>query len=232
MTRIRLPLNRTTADDLPRVCMICGRHAENHVARGFTWRSPWSALALRVSLILCVPAVILFLAGIYFSEEASAWGLCCAVCCILPVASAVLLGFHKSRRVRVECPMCERHRRYWDRRGFYILAPVLALGVVSITVAILVMADAIPWQVFGASLAALGVLFAIWAGVALIVHRTGLRSIEITASDIVLEPVHSEFADLLRVRRQRKKINEPEYDDGWEDYDPYPRRPLGQSGSG
>lgn len=223
MPRVRIPLAKTKAADMPPVCMVCGGPVDVHVVRTFTWRPPWMKVGFFVSLVGAIPIIAPFLVIGYLSNWQRLMG---PLVCVLPVCSApailvLMAGFLRTRRAEVECPLCERHRRYWTWRNFFLFAPLLTLVAMVLTLASLLMARLIPGGVFGYMIVGTGILLFIWAISASLMQRMSVRADEITDDDITLTPVHTVFVDLLRGDRQKQK-NAADF--GWEDYDPYPRR--------
>jgi hypothetical protein len=141
--------------------------------------------------------------------------------CFFPAAVVLLLiGFAKTRRATVETPLCGRHRNYWSMRGLWTYVPLIGLvaGVVAFVALFRLEKlddDFFAWTLLGLIVAVVG-----WAIFAVIMSRSTIRAVEITDTDISLEPVAIEYADALRRERNIQKRN-PAL--AWDDYDPYPR---------
>jgi hypothetical protein len=148
------------------------------------------------------------------------------VCTIVAWPVLLVMGEARKRRATADLPMCRRHRRYWIWRGFWVLAPLLVIVVSSLSVGVFVLLGIIPFVgpnsiIIIASLAA---IFVMWAGAALIAEHSGLRAVEITKDDLILAGAHRVFAELINSGRRSWETTEHR-DDGWEEYDPYPRKP-------
>ncbi len=232
MARVRLPLSKTRAADLPGVCMICGRAADTHVQRTFVWRPSSLRTGLLVSAAILAPVVlVMLLVGAAFRWETA--GMLCL--CALPAAAAPILislvaAFMRSRHTTVECPVCQGHRRYWVRRGFMLTAPLFVVVGTIITLAMLILMHAIPDFVLPYLFLAALLSLVAWGCVATVVQHNSARAIEITEDELILVAVHAVFADLVRYGR-RGKFDEVEIDDGWDEYDPYPRKPAADEGA-
>src|SRR5262245_16413417 len=120
MARVRIPLNRTKASNMPPVCIVCGGDVDTHVAKLFSWRPRFLSLGFWVGLFFCL-AVSLAIA---------------------------IVGFISPRRVLVECPVCERHRSHWAWRSFWMAAPLLVVTATDLTVGILIFANVLPDDAF------------------------------------------------------------------------------------
>jgi len=195
MARVRIPLNRTKASQMPPACMICGGPVDTHVARLFTWRPPFLSLGFLVSVFFCFPVAIAIL----------------------------VVGFVSTRRVTVECPVCERHRGYFAWRGFWMTAPLLVITSADLTVGLLIVTRVLPEEAFVFLLGGTAAAILVWASLATVLQRTGVRCDEISPDDVRLSGIDRAFADLLHYEHGRRK-SAPDY--GWEEYDPYPRRPA------
>jgi hypothetical protein len=194
MARVRIPLNRTKASQLPAVCIVCGADVDAHVAKLFSWRPGFLSLGFWLGLFMC-PAVALAIA---------------------------IVGFLSTRRVKVECPVCERHRSHWSWRAFWTTAPLLVITAADLAVSVLILTTAfLTWDAFSYLLFGTAAAIGIWAVFAKILQNTSVRVDEITDDDIRLTGVDPGFADLLRYERDHDR-SAPDF--GWEDYDPYPRR--------
>src|SRR5262245_10728527 len=110
MARVRIPLSRTKASQMPPACIICGGAVDAHVAKLFTWRPPFLSVGFYVSLFVCLPLALII----------------------------VVVGFANTRRVLVECPVCERHRGYWAWRSFWTFAPLLVITIADLTLGIMI----------------------------------------------------------------------------------------------
>jgi len=198
MARVRIPLNRIKAAHMPPVCIVCGQPVDAHVPKTFTWRPSMLSWGFWFCVFFCQPALLLILA----------------------------VSFMNTRRATVECPMCERHRRYWAWRGFWTVAPLLVITATVLVLGILVLTRRVPDDVVAYMFIGTAVLLLLWAAGAKVVQRSSLRVDEISRDDITLVGAHHAFADHLRTERREQK-SAPDY--GWEEYDPYPRRPLGKS---
>ena len=194
MARVRLLLSETRAAAMPPACIICGRPMAAHVTKMFIWRPKWASLGC-IAFFFCLPLALILLT----------------------------IDWLYHRRMTVDCPMCERHRHYWARRGFWLYGPLSVLAIATTTFAALVLTEVIPGQAFVCTFVSGGALFLLWALSAILIQRNSLRAVEITADDITLEPVHSTFVEMLRLSRFDVKARP---DLGWEDYDPYPRAPA------
>src|SRR5947207_3893913 len=171
MARVRIPLNRVKAAHMPPVCIICGQPVDAHVPKNFTWRPSTLSIGFWVCLCACLPAALVILA-----------------------VGAIM----NTRRATVECPMCERHRRYWAWRGFWTIAPLLALTATVLVLGILVLTRRVPDDIVAYMFIGTAVLLGLWALGALVVQRSSLRLVEITRDDITLVGAHRDFADHLR----------------------------------
>jgi len=141
-----------------------------------------------------------------------------------PVALVLLvIGLANTRRATLEVPVCDRHRHYWLWRGFLAFAPLFALAATDLILAILLLTKTVPMTAFPLMLIATALVLLVWALVTSLLRRGGPKAEEITDDDIILAPVHQTFGDLWRFSRRRRGAAA---DDGLQDYDPYPRRPV------
>jgi len=199
MARVRLPRTSLERSELPPVCVICGRAAVANVRKTFNWRPRWLFAASFVRVLL------------FFT--------------IVAVPFLFIISEAQKRRATVDLPMCQRHRRYWVWRGFWVLAPLLVLVVSSLSIGILVLLQVIPFIGLDGVVASLVLIFVMWAVAAFIAEHSGLRAVEITKDDLILAGAHLVFADLMRGGRHAWETTEHQ-DNGWEEYDPYPRKPA------
>src|SRR5262245_58139719 len=177
MARVRIPLNRTKASQLPAVCIVCGAPVDAHVAKLFSWRPSFLSIGFLLGLFMC-PAVSLAIA---------------------------IVGFLSTRRVLVECPVCERHRSYWAWRGFWMTAPLLVITAADLTLSILILTALLPWEVFTYMLFGTAAAIFIWAIFAWTLKLSGVRADEITPDDIRLTGVDRGFAELIRFDHGRNR---------------------------
>jgi len=168
------------------------------VRKTFTWRPRWLRVASIVSLLL--------------------------VCTIVSWPVLLIMSEARRRRATAELPMCPRHRRYWVWRGFWVLAPLLVLVVSTLSIGILTLLQIIPFLGMGNVIVSLILIFMVWATAAFVAEHTGLRVVEINQVELVLVGVSPIFAELVRGGRRAWESSE-QRNDGWEDYDPYPREP-------
>src|SRR5262249_14098460 len=135
----------------------------------------------------------------------------------------LVVGITNTLRVTVECPVCSRHRGYWTWRGFWLSAPLLGLTVVVLSVGVLIVIRVVDDEAFGYLFAGSAAVLVAWIALATILRQSGVRVVQITEDDITLEGVDPTFAGLLGGDAPRRDSRR---DFGWEDYDPYPRRPA------
>lgn len=180
---------------MPPTCIICGQPFAAIVSKQFVWKPKWASLGFSLLICTLIPALVIMIVG----------------------------AFH-TKRMTVECPMCERHRNYWAWRGFWTIAPLLVLTVFTVVLAISALNGIIPGPVFPILFVATAAFLAIWGAAALIVHRSSLKAIAITDDDITLESVHAAFLDQVRLERARMKGRRADAD--FDDYEPYPRKPA------
>lgn len=192
MPRVRLLQTETRPAGQPPLCLVCGRPAATHVARQFSWRPPWLTYSLWPAVFCFFPAALIIFA----------------------------IGYARTRRATVETPLCASHRYYWSWRGFWLYVPLLALlgGVVAF--AGLFLLQKLNDDFFGWVFLALVVGLVSWAAFALLLSRSTIRAVEITDTDITLEPVHADYSAALRRERGEQKRTPVS---AWDDYDPYPR---------
>jgi len=196
MARVRIPLSRTKASQLPPVCIVCGAAVDARVAKLFSWRPGFLSWG--------------FWLGLFF--------------CQLVALAIAIVGFISTRRVLVECPVCERHRSHWAWRSFWTTAPLLVITATDLTVSILIVTTALsPWEAFSYLLFGTAFAIIVWAIIAKTIQLSGVRVDEITEDDVRLTGVDAGFAELLRFEYRHDRTA-PDF--GWEDYDPYPRRPA------
>jgi hypothetical protein len=226
MARVRIPLNRTKAANMPPACIVCGGEVDSHVARLFTWRPSSFRVGLFVSLAGLVPVVIvLLLLGSFGSGRATVGGgVCLMPVCGAPALVGLIVAFVQTRRVKLECPVCDRHRGYWTWRGFWTFAPLLVVCVTAITFAILFVVRAIDDEALPLLFLGTAAGISLWAFFVWLLQRTGPRVDRIDADDVILLGVHEVFADLLHQERHPRR--KPTSNFGWDEYDPYPRRPA------
>jgi hypothetical protein len=148
------------------------------------------------------------------------------------VIVAVLL----SKRMKIDAPLCPRHRGHWMWRGVVVIGGlllVLLLGFVSVI--LIAELERNPrfrnlggWVCGGVLLLAL-----VWLVVAVIFQSTAIRPTEITDWDMTLVKVSQEFADAYNEeaaeRRERRRLRRREaprrrYLDDDEDEEDYGRR--------
>jgi hypothetical protein len=198
MARVRLSMKNLQSADLPPVCVICGRAADLSLRKTFQWRPQRLFTASIVRMLL--------------------------LCTIVSWPILFVISETRKRRATVDLPICRRHRRYWIWRSFWILAPLLVLVASTLVATVLVLLGVIPLAGIYSVVVSLIMIFIVWAVAALIAEQTGLRAIEITRDDLILAGAHAVFADLAQ--RGRHAWQESEHlDNGWEEYDPYPRKP-------
>lgn len=150
-------------------------------------------------------------------------GFFLGVCTLIPAVVIFVIGALNTKRMTVECPVCDRHRNYWGWRGFWVYAPLFALTVITVSMAVLAVTGRLPAPGFTLMFAGDAMLVIVWAIVASFIQRRSLKAIEITDDDITLEPVHAAFLEQLRLGRAQSR-SAFGTETGWEDYDPYPRR--------
>ncbi|MFL5340644.1 MAG: hypothetical protein ACJ8F7_10880 [Gemmataceae bacterium] len=196
MTRLRLYKEETRPGVLPLICLVCGRPAVVHVPRTFSWSRPWASFILLVVLVfVCFPVGI----------------------------ALVLASVLQTRRMTVDCPLCARHRNYWAWRSSWVVLPLLVLASVVIALAILMMMEHLPLDLFFPVLLTTIVLLGVWTITAVLLSRSVIRPVEITAASITLDPVSPEFAEVVQRERKHGRVApvKPDVDDDdW--YDPYP----------
>jgi len=191
MARIRLYAADLQPAALPPVCIVCGRPSVIHVAHAFTWRPAWSSTVILLTTLVC----------------------CLPLGLVLTVVSLV-----RARRRTIDCPVCERHQRYWTWRGFLLSVPLLVLSAAVITLSVLILTERIPLEMFSFLFVATGLLLAGWGIAAALLGRGTVRCLEITEESMLLEQVSREFA--AGVEFERKGIRSPPEDA--DIYEPYP----------
>jgi hypothetical protein len=165
------------------------------VSKQFVWRPKWVSWSFLLLLCLAIPGVLLLITGAL-----------------------------RTKRMIVDCPVCERHRNYWAWRGFWVYAPLLVLTITTLIMSILAVLERMPGPSFPILFLGVAFLLVIWAVASTIIQRTGIKAIEITDEEITLEPVHAAFLDQVRLGRAQAKARRG-WALEWEDYDPYPRKP-------
>lgn len=194
MPRVRLLSSEVRAGAMPPTCIICGGPAAAFVPKQFVWRPKWISIGFLLLVITLIPAIVI-----------------------------VILGVIRTRRMTVDCPVCDRHRSYWAWRGFWTYAPLLVLAVTTVVMAVLAINERIPGRVFPFVFLTTAFVFIVWGVTASFIQRTSLKAVEITNDDITLARVHARFLDQIRLARVQIKNRCGV--SGWEDYDPYPRHP-------
>lgn len=197
MARVRLTLPEARASAMPPVCLVCGGPVAALIPKTFVWRPKWASLGFFLALFACFPiAAILF-----------------------------FVGYLNTRRMTIECPMCDRHRNYWAWRGLWVYGPLFALVIATLVQCALALTEALPYEVSSVMFRVMlfGTAFALlaWAVVASLIQNSVIRATEITEDDITLEAVHESFADQVRLARARAKRTNA--DPVWDEYEPYPR---------
>jgi hypothetical protein len=195
---------------LPRVCMRCGGAATNSLVSTFRWHPQW------ISYIL----VLTVLVGLIF----------------LPIALILAAVLNKS--MRVEMPLCDRHRHPWRWQRIALYGGLLTLvGLITVMVALFALSkanDAI--GVIGTLLLVLTLLyFPIWLVVAAVVGQNSIHAAGITEHSIKLVSVSREFADAVldeedeayRARRLRRRDRAERQQKRSESDDPIERRDAG-----
>jgi hypothetical protein len=180
---------------MPPVCIFCGRPVATFVSKQFIVRPKWASIGFFLLAITLIPALVV-----------------------------LIVGAIRTRRMTVDCPVCERHRNYWGWRGFWVYAPIMVLALSTVVLAVLAVNERISNRVFAFFFLGLAFLLLLWALAASIIQRTSLKAIEITDDDITLDRVHAKFLDQVRTGRAQSKVRSGL--EGWEDYDPYPRGPA------
>jgi hypothetical protein len=175
--------------------MRCGAPATNSLVSTFRWHPQW------ISYIL----VITVLAGLIF------------------LIVALILAAVLSKTLRVEMPLCDRHRHPWRWQRIALYGGLLMLiGLIAATVGVFVLSkpnDAL--GVIGTVLFAATLLyFPVWLIVAAVVGHNTIHAAGITDSSIKLVSVSREFADAVmdeeedayrerRIRRRERAERQP-----------------------
>ncbi|MFL5340643.1 MAG: hypothetical protein ACJ8F7_10875 [Gemmataceae bacterium] len=142
---------------------------------------------------------------------------------VLPFA---IIAMVLTKRMRVEVPVCERHRGYWWKRYMLMWIPLLVLALFGIGAMIAasnagkVIGDWVGFACVGS--AGLGL---IWLITAAVIQSMMIRPREITDRTITLRNVSVGFADAFAdFRRASRRDFDRDYDDGVDDYDDRMRR--------
>jgi hypothetical protein len=156
------------------------------------------------------------------------WVIALVLIGLLPYAIVAII---LTKRMRVQAPLCDRHRGHWLRRSVFSwggLLLLIALGIGAII--LLAAADQRPRPRAGAAAPELGglacggvvVLGVIWAVGLAIAQLTAIRPTEITDRDISLAGVSGTFMDALDEDREARagEDDDEEYEDEEEDYRP------------
>ncbi len=173
---------------LPQVCMRCGAAATNSLLTTFRWHPQWISYIL--ALTVC--------AGMIF----------------LPIA--IILAFALAKTMRVEMPLCDRHRHPWRVQQIALYGGLLMLvGLIAVTIGVLLLSKANDAMgVIGTLLFVITILyFPVWLVVAAVVGHNSIHAAGITESSIKLVSVSREFADAVmdeeeeayRERRVRRR---------------------------
>jgi hypothetical protein len=114
----------------------------------------------------------------------------------------IILTILLTKRMRVECPVCEMHRTYWKRkeRKTYAFAASLFLGTI-VLIALATLPESDTLQIASFVLIMVNVLVSITGMI--VVNVTGVRPRRINKYDITLKGVSSEFANALDDLQER-----------------------------
>ena len=126
-----------------------------------------------------------------------------------------------TKRMRVEVPICEKHRGYWWKRQMLMWLPLLVLLLAGVG-AMIAASAAAPRNsdLTGFVCVGFGGLFFVWLIIAAVIQNMMVRPTEITDRTITLKKVHDEFVDAFyKLRRGRDRDFDRDYDDDVEDYD-------------
>jgi hypothetical protein len=206
---------------MPAACMICGGPVATHVTKMFVTRPKWTSIFFFLSAFGCVVFFFLILAA-----GAGGIGMALGICACLPLLVGMIafavIGTISTRRMAVECPMCERHRGYWVWRGFWVYGTLMVLTIAAIVQAVLALTDSIRGSATAILFLCSCVLALVWAVGSIAIQHFSLKAVAITADDIILTPVHAAFLEQVRLGRSNTGTQR---DLGWDEYDPYPRVP-------
>jgi hypothetical protein len=122
---------------------------------------------------------------------------------LLPAAIVALV---LTKRMRVEAPMCARHRWHWAGRILAVL--VSLLGIIFLTALLVVLAPPDEAGAFFSLGLISGTLLLLTGG--LILHFTSIRPVEITDRSITLTGVSEEFVEALEEDRDREQDEDEE----------------------
>lgn len=132
----------------------------------------------------------------------------------------IIVGLCLTKRMWVEAPFCEQHRKHWSWRRYLVSGGVIALIAAGAAWFILSAGNFLPdplggWMCAGLGLATLALLV-----LSIVLQVTSIAACEITASHITLKRVAEEFSDALRNQRAASLRN-------WTPEDLMIRRPSG-----
>lgn len=139
---------------------------------------------------------------------------------------AVIVAAVLTKKMLVEAPMCERHRKHWFNRMLWTLLSFAAIAVAGIGgIALLSANDNAPgnndlagWVCGGGALALIS-----WLVLVVILQSTAIKPSLITDRKITLVKVHPEFVRALEDDREQDALEEEkDFDD-----DRYRRRSKG-----
>jgi hypothetical protein len=172
VARLKLYRSQTTADDLPPVCMACGRPAVTYLNRTFSW-SPWWASFV---------AVILLLTPLHFLS--------------------VVIAREVTKEITISAPVCPNHLGYWSRRRRWLGLSILFLFLCWVGVFAFaelmpglgknekdMLEDAVLYGGPGS--------FVAWLVVALVVHFQSVRAVSVTDRSVTLAGVSPEFVSFF-----------------------------------
>jgi len=188
MAAIRLWREVVSGDQLPFVCMRCGDPAVERKEAVFLWTPPGLNILAFVGLF--TPAGPLVVIG-------------------YPI-----LWLLTRKRMRVQVPLCRRHRRHWGGRVVAMLATFVAAAVLVFLLEVWLSSgrhqmgsyEALFWM-FGIPVVA----FLAWVILVVVLARTAMGALEMTNDYVTIGGVSSKFVDAVsdlkdEIRRARLRM--------------------------
>lgn len=132
------------------------------------------------------------------------WVIVFIFCGLLPL---VIIALIMTKRMTVECPLCDEHRNHWAKRSRFTWLGFF--GVLVLGVGFIIAANAIGPQnndvpidgILGFSWVG---IFLIWLVAAAIYQQSAIRPEEITIDDITFVKLSPDFVDALEDDRDRR----------------------------
>jgi len=172
----------------------------------------------------CLPGVCMACGSPATSHESKTFSWSPPWTRYVPIAGFILY-YTMMRHMRVEVPLCDRHRNYWLVRRLWMWVPfaILVLGGVGL---VMLLGAAGAEEAIGITML-LGLLcFTAWLFVVVILQSIMIQPTEITDRSISLKCVHEDFANALYKLQDDKKERRRRRWDHDDDFDDRPRRRL------